>query len=232
MFDCLKSFYIDLIGGYLGNLRSGFVTKMMYIDESLYMVGREGGWINPPKLYSLLKSKTSTEVSRRPVYGVMYFDRALGRVLRLLSYKHNILSLDLTLLQSRKDAEAKCLGRYVDIIQLSRSFLDKIECESVGEYRVGWLRDTSILLVRDDPILVVTGEEPIDALAGYMYVSRILLALLGEWVLFNPIKYMGVSEEPSIRVLPVDDDMDVTDDFFRLMGFVIECGGFKYLEII
>ena len=231
MFDCLKSFYTNLLGKHLDELREGFVSRLMYIDESLYMVDKEGRRLTPPRLYTIMSNTSSEKVYRRPIYGVMYLDRTLGRILRLLSMKQNILSIDLILLRMR-DIELRRLGRYADIIQISTSLLDEADLEYVEKYGIEWLDGIDVFVMNGGNIIVASGEEPIDALAAYLYVSRILLGLLGEWVLFNPIRYLGGSDSSSISIVPVDASLAETADFTRLYGYIVECSGSKYLELI
>ncbi len=232
MYNCIKSFYFQLLSR-SKVLEKDFDVREIYVDESLYMVDRNGVSINPFKLYVLLSSVASVDVRRRPVYGILYRDRRINRVIRMLSIKHNIFSIDLSLLRRREKLSTGYLGRLSDVVQLSKDMYSEIELGG-NEFieRVDWLGGVEVVY-GGGPILVLTEEDILDSLLGYMYASRFIVGLLGEWVLFNPMDHLGASSFSGIKIIPVDDKgNEVVDNYGEIVGFLVECGGKRYIEYL
>ena len=229
MYSCLKSFYSNLLGDYVNGFLSGFETREIYLDESLYMLTRDSVVINPVKLYDLLGASETLGVRRRPIYGIMYNSRRLNRVLRLFSYKHNILSIDLTLLHGVGGVDDSV--RYSDVIQLGRGKLEGF-LDGKRVVKLDGVGGVEVVLGSSLPVFVVTDEDLVSALMGYMYVSRIILSFLGEWILFNKFDFLGGNGVEDLRITPVDKDLEYTVRHESLIGFLVECGGYKFLEYI
>ena len=232
MYDCIKSFYFQLLSRF-GVLDKDFDVREVYVDEALYMVDREGVNINPFKFYNLLASDASLGVRRRPIFGILYRDRRIGRVIRLLSNKHNVFSVDLSVLRRRERLDVDYLGRLSDVVQLSREFFSDIEFgDGVSVERVEWLGGLEVVY-GGGLLFVVTEDELLASLLGYMYASRFIIGLLGEWILFNPIIHLGEAPTRVMKVTPIDDKgNEVLDNYDEVVGFLVECGGKRYIEYL
>jgi len=232
MYDCIKSFYSQLLSRF-GVLGKDFDVREVYVDESLYMVDRSGVNINPLRLYKLLASAASVGVRRRPVFGILYRDKRIGRVIRLLSNKHNVFSVDLSVLRRRERLSVDYLGRLSDVVQLSKDLYSDIEFrDDVSVEKVGWLGGLEVVY-GGGLLMVVTKDELLTSLLGYMYASRFIVGLLGEWILFNPIVNLGEVSTRDIKVIPVDEKgNEVVDNYDEVVGFLVECGGRRYIEYL
>jgi len=232
MYDCIKSFYFQLLSRF-GVLDKDFDVREVYVDESLYMIDKDGVNINPFKLYNLLASAASVGVRRRPVFGILYRDKRIGRIIRLLSNKHNVFSVDLSVLRRKERLSVDYLGRLSDVVQLSKDLYSDIEVgDDVSVERIGWLGWLEVVY-GGGPLLVVTEDELLASLLGYMYASRFIVGLLGEWILFNPIVYLGEASINDIKVIPIDEKgNEVVDNCDEVVGFLVECGGKRYVEYL
>ena len=231
MLHCLSELFRPYIEGFIKRYREGLEFREVYIDEALYMVDREGRRLTPPKLYMDMGSSISISVARRPVYGIYMHSRSINRVIKLLSSKHNILSLDLTLLQVHGEVSKDFLGRYCDVALVSSDLAKELDADSDESISIEWLFGAKLMAGEDPPIILSVDEDPVHALATYLYGVRPILSLLGEWVLLNPVRAMdGCGEDVGVEAVRVDGSP--AEGIEDLYGFVVRCGGICFLELV